>query len=71
MLVCTLAIGSISSLSGCANKTYGVIHHVEEGENLYRIGLRYDVDPKKIARANGIRDSRSLRIGEWQVCASF
>jgi murein DD-endopeptidase MepM/ murein hydrolase activator NlpD len=41
-----------------------VIHHVEAGENLYRIGLRYGVPAKEIARANGIRDVTELRIGQ-------
>lgn len=42
----------------------GVIHHVEQGENLYRIGLRYGVPAKDIARANGIRDVTNLRVGQ-------
>jgi murein DD-endopeptidase MepM/ murein hydrolase activator NlpD len=41
-----------------------LIHHVAAGENLYRIGLRYGVEPKQIARANGIRDVRLLRVGQ-------
>lgn len=49
---------------GCASRSPGVIHHVRTGENLYRIGLRYGVDPKTIARANGIRDARSIRVGQ-------
>jgi murein DD-endopeptidase MepM/ murein hydrolase activator NlpD len=52
---------------GCAGSRPGgpgVIHHVEAGENLYRIGLRYGVPAKEIARANGIRDVTGLRIGQ-------
>jgi murein DD-endopeptidase MepM/ murein hydrolase activator NlpD len=41
-----------------------VTHHVAAGENLYRIGLRYGVDARRIARANGIRDAHSLRVGQ-------
>jgi len=49
---------------GCASNETGIIHHVKAGENLYRIGLRYGVDAKRIARANGIRDAHSLRVGQ-------
>lgn len=52
---------------GCAGRSPngpGVIHHVAPEENLYRIGLRYGVPPQKIARANGIRDVTTLRIGQ-------
>lgn len=41
-----------------------MVHYVEAGENLYRIGLRYGVAPREIARANGIRDVRTLRVGQ-------
>ena len=54
-------------LTGCAGRAPGgpgVIHHVEAGENLYRIGLRYGVSPQEIAKANGIRDVAALRIGQ-------
>lgn len=52
--------------AGCAGKRSGgpgVIHHVAPGENLYRIGLRYDVSPEEIAKANGIRDVTTLSVG--------
>ena len=42
----------------------GVIHHVAKGENLYRIGLRYGVPDKEIAKANGIRDVTSISVGQ-------
>ena len=53
-------------VSGCASpgSGTGIIHHVEAGENLYRIGLRYGVTAREIARANGIGDERALRIGQ-------
>jgi len=41
-----------------------VIHRVKAGENLYRIGKSYGVAPAKIAKANGIRDVRELRVGQ-------
>ena len=63
VLLCLFVVGVLSS-GGCANRSPGVIHHVEAGENLYRIGLRYGVDAKTIARANGIRDGRSIRVGQ-------
>jgi murein DD-endopeptidase MepM/ murein hydrolase activator NlpD len=37
---------------------------VAPGENLYRIGIRYGVEAREIARANQIRDARSLRVGQ-------
>ncbi len=52
---------------GCAGSRTGgpgVIHHVGPGENLYRIGLRYRVRAKEIAKANGIRDVTELQIGQ-------
>jgi LysM repeat protein len=53
--------------SACAGRRPGgpgVIHHVRAGENLYRIGLRYRVPPKAIARANGIHDVTTLQVGQ-------
>jgi lipoprotein NlpD len=47
-----------------------VRHRVGEGENLYRISLRYGVTPDAIARANGINDVRSLRVGQELVIPS-
>ncbi len=65
LLIGMLAIG-LAPLGpvGCAGRSPGVIHHVRSGENLYRIGLRYGVEPKRIAKANGIRDVRELRVGQ-------
>jgi murein DD-endopeptidase MepM/ murein hydrolase activator NlpD len=53
--------------AGCAgsrSRGPGVIHHVAAGENIYRIGRRYGVDPKQLARANGVRDVTKLKIGQ-------
>ena len=63
----TLALVLISVLPSCGGRRPGgpgVIHHVEKGENLYRIGLRYKVPAKEIAKANGIRDVTQLRPGQ-------
>lgn len=52
---------------GCAGRRPGgpgVIHHVQAGENLYRIGLAYGVPAKEIARANGVRDVTALQPGQ-------
>ncbi len=62
-----IMLGASLGGSGCAGSRQGgpgVIHHVEAGENLYRIGLRYGVPVKQIRRANGIRDVTRLRIGQ-------
>ena len=62
VLVAALAAGGPL---GCASSSKtGVIHHVRPGENLYRIGLRYGISAKRIARANGIRNERTLRVGQ-------
>lgn len=48
--------------SGCARE--GIYHSVKKGETLYRIGKVYDVDPRYIARANGIFIPRNLKAGQ-------
>ena len=53
--------------AGCAgsgSKGPGVIHHVAAGENIYRISRRYGIDPKQLARVNGVRDVTKLRVGQ-------
>lgn len=63
------------SLAGCAPRTGGpvayearrgpgVFHTVKPGENLFRIGRSYGVSPGELARLNGIRDARRLRVGQ-------
>lgn len=62
-----ILLGSAAGGFGCAGSRPGgpgVIHHVEAGENLYRIGLRYGIPAEQITRANGIRDVTQLRIGQ-------
>jgi murein DD-endopeptidase MepM/ murein hydrolase activator NlpD len=48
----------------CATYSSGFYHEVQRGENLYRIGRRYGLEPRQIAKANGIRDPGSLRAGQ-------
>lgn len=51
--------------SGCASPgPSSTTHTIAPGENLYRIGLLYDVDAAAIASANGIRDVHALRVGQ-------
>jgi murein DD-endopeptidase MepM/ murein hydrolase activator NlpD len=49
-------------LVGCSSGS-GFYHRVEPGENLYRIGLRYGVPARTLARANRVDDVRSMRPG--------
>lgn len=42
----------------------GSSHVVRAGENLYRIGKRYDIPAEVIQQANDIRDVTTLRIGQ-------
>lgn len=39
------------------------VHVVAAGETLYRISVRYGVDPQEIASLNGIDDPRTLAVG--------
>lgn len=64
LLVLWIALIMGGAIGGCASKAPGVIHHVQPGENLYRIGLRYQVDPERIAKVNGIRDVTTLSVGQ-------
>ena len=51
-------------MTACASSPRGFHHEVRKGENLYRIGLRYGVEPRTLARANNIRDVTELQIGQ-------
>lgn len=42
----------------------GIFHVVKPGENLFRIGLAYGIPSAELARVNGIRDTRQLRVGQ-------
>jgi len=43
------------------------IHIVQQGENLFRIGLKYGVDWQDIARANGIDYPTQIYVGQKLV----
>jgi len=45
----------------------GRIHIVQQGENLFRIGLKYGVDWQDIARANGIVNPNEVVVGQKLV----
>lgn len=65
--IALLVLGEGIVGAGCAGLRPagpGVIHHVEAGENLFRIGQRYRVPAAEIARANGIHDVTKLRVGQ-------
>ncbi len=64
LAVALLMMGMLAAGLACSSSSpSGFYHHVRPGENLYRIGLRYDVSPKVLARANGVADVRSIRVG--------
>lgn len=70
-LTMTVAMTATVSLTlfstGCAGPRGtgpGLIHQVASGENIYRISRRYGVDPKQVARINGVRDVTKLRVGQ-------
>ena len=64
LLPVLLSVACAGSKSSSRASGPGVIHHVAAGENLYRIGKRYGIPAKQIARANGIRDVTKLRVGQ-------
>jgi lipoprotein NlpD len=58
-------------VGGCASQTAtskpklrGIYHTVTPGETLYRIGKAYGVAYQELARVNGIKDARQLRVGQ-------
>jgi murein DD-endopeptidase MepM/ murein hydrolase activator NlpD len=52
------------TLPSCARYSNGFYHTVEPGENLYRIGLRYGVSAKTLAKANDIHDVTEISVGQ-------
>ncbi len=54
-------------LSACASTPSGSEHVVKPGENLYRLSRYYGVPIDDIRAANGIRDVRSLQVGQRLV----
>lgn len=41
-----------------------VIHVVQPGENLFRIGLKYNIDANTLARYNGIHNPNQIYVGQ-------
>ena len=41
-----------------------VVYVVKKGDNLYRIGLKYGVDWRKLATANQISNVHNLKVGQ-------
>ncbi len=54
---------SVSSRSGPPSSRI-MVHQVESGETLYSIAWRYDLDFRKLARANGIREPFVINRGQ-------
>ncbi len=70
LLFIALLVLPIAAPIGCGGRkprATQTVHRVGQGENLYRIGLRYGVPAKEIARVNGIRDVTGLRVGQRLV----
>ena len=63
-MLCSLAL----LFAGCATRTAvrgpGIVHVVDRGENLYRIGKAYGVDYRDLARVNRISDSARIEVGQ-------
>jgi murein DD-endopeptidase MepM/ murein hydrolase activator NlpD len=47
-----------------------IIHVVQRGENLYRIGLQYGLTVDQLARANGITNTGSITVGQRLIIPS-
>jgi lipoprotein NlpD len=55
---------SLACLSPSAPPEPVATHVVRRGENLYRIALHYGVSVEALMRENGIRDPRTLEVGQ-------
>ena len=51
-------------LSGCASTPNGSEHIVKPGENLYRIGLKYNLNVGQLMKMNGMSKGDSIRSGQ-------
>jgi len=58
------AVSVSTPISSPSSSGGEVIHVVQVGENLFRIGLKYDVAPETIAAYNGILDVTLIYIGQ-------
>jgi LysM repeat protein len=57
-----IPVGGVST--DPAPVTGEVIHIVQPGENLYRIGLRYGVTPEALAAHNGLSNMHRIYVGQ-------
>lgn len=53
----------LALLTGCSSAA-GIKHTVKKGETFWRICHTYNVDAKKVARVNGIRDTTRIKAGQ-------
>lgn len=51
-------------LAACTSSSTGIYHTVQPGQTLYRIAKTYDIDEARLARINGIRDPKQLRVDQ-------
>ena len=50
-------------------KCHGLVHTIEEGDSLYKIGKRYGVRVSELLFANPYLDLYNLQIGD-EICVS-
>ncbi|MGH7856765.1 MAG: peptidoglycan DD-metalloendopeptidase family protein, partial [Candidatus Binatia bacterium] len=55
---------SLALLAACAAPSRGIVHVVQRGENLFRIGKAYGIDYRDLARRNGISDPSRIEVGQ-------
>jgi LysM repeat protein len=61
LLLLAIAVGSAVGCAG--SRRDGFYYTVRNGDNLYRIGLRYGVPHREIARANHVHDVHAIAVG--------
>jgi murein DD-endopeptidase MepM/ murein hydrolase activator NlpD len=58
------ALWGLAGPMACASRSRdGFYYTVKQGENLYRLGLRFGVSPDELIEINRIEDVRSIRVG--------
>ena len=63
-LLTACAPGFVNRSPNAAHRGQGIFHIVKPGENLFRIGQAYELSSAELARVNGIRDTRQIRVGQ-------
>ncbi len=69
------SLAMVSFMAGCSftgdtsapiqeGSTYSTIYKVQAGDTLYSIARRYGIDPKAVARENGLSNPNQLRVGQ-------